>query len=161
MLYAVLYPASISTHGLASYAFARHYLRNLFWFLFLTLLRCFSSGGSLHTPIYSVYDTYLLGYVSFLIQTSAAQRIFAPPRSFSQLITSFFGSRCQGIRPALFLAWPNNLVSGFQIKQSTLQARLHKGFWFIRKSFAKQRTWVRRSLTNDRLRDSRQPVLHI
>ena len=111
MLYAVLYPASISTHGLASYAFARHYLRNLFWFLFLTLLRCFSSGGSLHTPIYSVYDTYLLGYVSFLIQTSAAQRIFAPPRSFSQLITSFFGSRCQGIRPALFLAWPFSLKS--------------------------------------------------
>ena len=66
--------------------------------------RCFSSGGSPHTPIYSVYDTYLLGYVSFLIQTSAALRIFAPPRSFSQLITSFFGSRCQGIRPALFLA---------------------------------------------------------
>ena len=27
-------------------AFARHYLRNLFWFLFLKLLRCFSSLGS-------------------------------------------------------------------------------------------------------------------
>jgi len=29
------------------FAFARHYLRNLFWFLFLKLLRCFSSLGSL------------------------------------------------------------------------------------------------------------------
>ena len=28
------------------FAFARHYLRNLFWFLFLKLLRCFSSLGS-------------------------------------------------------------------------------------------------------------------
>ena len=28
-------------------AFARHYLRNLGWFLFLRLLRCFSSPGSL------------------------------------------------------------------------------------------------------------------
>ena len=27
-----------------------------FWFLFLSLLRCFSSGGSPHTPMYSVYD---------------------------------------------------------------------------------------------------------
>ncbi len=31
-------------------------------------------------------------------------RIFAPPRGLSQLITSFFGSQCQGIRPAPFLA---------------------------------------------------------
>ena len=39
-----------------SSAFARHYLRNLGWFLFLSLLRCFSSGGYLHLPIYSVND---------------------------------------------------------------------------------------------------------
>ena len=45
------YPEDISTLGLASSAFARHYLRNLVWFLFLALLRCFSSGGSLHIPI--------------------------------------------------------------------------------------------------------------
>ena len=31
---------------LSFFAFARHYLRNLFWFLFLKLLRCFSSLGS-------------------------------------------------------------------------------------------------------------------
>ncbi len=41
--------------------------------------------------------------MGFPIQTSADQQIFAPPRSFSQLITSFIGSQCQGIRPALFL----------------------------------------------------------
>ena len=39
-------PERISSLGLASSAFARHYLRNLGWFLFLALLRCFSSGGS-------------------------------------------------------------------------------------------------------------------
>ena len=44
-------PESITTLGLASSAFARHYLRNLSWFLFLALLRCFSSGGSPHIPI--------------------------------------------------------------------------------------------------------------
>ena len=42
----------------------------------------------------------------FPIQTSAGQRIFAPHRSFSQLITSFVGSQCQGIHLVLFSAWP-------------------------------------------------------
>ena len=37
----------------------------------------------------------------FPIQKSADQRSFAPPRSFSQLITSFIGSQCQGIHPTL------------------------------------------------------------
>ena len=42
--------------------------------------------------------------VGFPIQISADQSVSAAPRSFSQLITSFFGSQCQGIRPVLFLA---------------------------------------------------------
>ena len=51
MLNAVRNPACIATSGLASFAFARHYSQNLVWFLFLALLRCFSSGGSPHIPI--------------------------------------------------------------------------------------------------------------
>ena len=48
--YAVLTPEC--THsGLGSSALARHYLRNHCCFLFLRLLRCFSSPGSLCTPI--------------------------------------------------------------------------------------------------------------
>ena len=39
----------------------------------------------------------------FPIQRSADHRIFAPTRGLSQLITSFFGSQCQGIHPTLFL----------------------------------------------------------
>ena len=39
-------PLIISNQGLASSAFARHYSRNLVWFLFLRVLRCFSSPGS-------------------------------------------------------------------------------------------------------------------
>ena len=42
--------------------------------------------------------------VGFPIQRSADQRLFASPRGLSQLITSFIGSQCQGIRPAPFLA---------------------------------------------------------
>ena len=37
-----------NTHGLGSSAFARHYLRNHFCFLFLQVLRCFSSLRSPH-----------------------------------------------------------------------------------------------------------------
>ena len=40
------------THiGLGSSAFARRYSQNRFFFLFLRLLRCFSSPGSLRLPI--------------------------------------------------------------------------------------------------------------
>ena len=91
----------VCTHtGLGSSGFARRYSRNRCFLLFLSLLRCFSSGGS---PPYVMYwrmdTTYVVG---FPIQISPDQWIFAPPRSFSQLITSFIGSQCQGIHPALF-----------------------------------------------------------
>ena len=55
--FAVLNPSHIATAGLASSAFARHYSRNLVWFLFLRVLRCFSSPGSPHIPIDSVCDS--------------------------------------------------------------------------------------------------------
>lgn len=42
--------------GLGCSAFARHYLRNHYCFLFLRLLRCFSSPGSLQYPMYSGKD---------------------------------------------------------------------------------------------------------
>ncbi len=44
------------THsGLGSFDFARRYFRNHCCFLFLRLLRCFSSPGSLHMAMYSPY----------------------------------------------------------------------------------------------------------
>ena len=42
-------------------------------------------------------------HVGFPIRRPADHQIFALPRSLSQLVTSFFGSQCQGIHPALFL----------------------------------------------------------
>ena len=74
--------------GLGSCAFARHYLRNRFYFLFLWVLRCFSSPRSLR-DIVAVTGSLPPG---FPIRTSAGQRAFAPHRGFSQLITSFFAS---------------------------------------------------------------------
>ncbi len=37
--------AALHIHGLGFFPFARRYLGNLFWFIFLRLLRCFSSPG--------------------------------------------------------------------------------------------------------------------
>ena len=73
-------PKCITTLGLASSAFARHYLRNLCWFLFLALLRCFSSGGSPHTPMYSAYDdkTFLLPDCSIRKSTDIALTYSSP-----------------------------------------------------------------------------------
>ena len=42
--------------GLGSFHFARRYSGNRVFFLFLALLRCFSSGGSRHTAMDSLYD---------------------------------------------------------------------------------------------------------
>ena len=76
----------------------------------------FSSSGYLDVSVHRVPSVYLFSlrlfskryirfpYVGSPIQISADQCVFATPRSFSQLITSFIGSQCQGIRPALFLA---------------------------------------------------------
>ncbi len=93
-LLTVLQPRVLRCHnrGLGSSAFDRLYLRNHFCFLLLLLLRCFSSQGSLsgicrNTPC----------GVGCPIRKSANQRVFAPRRGFSQLITSFFASESQGI----------------------------------------------------------------
>ena len=47
---------------------------------------------------------YRFNAVGLPIQISVDHGLFAAPRGFSQLITSFFGSQCQGIRPALLFA---------------------------------------------------------
>ena len=98
-------PICITTYGLGSSYFARHYFRNRFYFLFLWILRCFSSPRSpLYTTLLMYRFTVFSHCMSSLIRTSTARWIFAPPRGFSQLITSFFGSWYLGILPTLFVA---------------------------------------------------------
>ncbi len=78
---------------MGSSAFARHYLRNHCYFLFLRVMRCFSSPGS-PSAINGVPGSIPAGWP---IRKSAGQRVFAPRRGLSQLITSFFASESQGI----------------------------------------------------------------
>ena len=47
----------------------------------------------------------ILHHECFHIRKSADRSLFAAPRSLSQLVTSFFGSWCQGIHLMLLFAW--------------------------------------------------------
>ena len=50
---------AVDNPGLGSCAFARHYLRNRFYFLFLRVLRCFSSPGSPSPRLFAAYHVLL------------------------------------------------------------------------------------------------------
>ena len=75
-------PCRVShVHGLASSDFARHYSRNHFCFLFLWVLRWFTSPRCLPGPMYSVLKNAALPALGFPIRRSAGQRLFsASPR---------------------------------------------------------------------------------
>ena len=92
--------------GLGSSRSARRYSGNHSCFLLLRLLRCFSSPGSPLRTMDACAGTQGPPCVGSPIQTPADHRVFAPPRGFSQLVASFFGLQCQGIRPVPLLAYP-------------------------------------------------------
>jgi hypothetical protein len=69
--------------GLGSSPFARRYSENLFRFLFLRVLRCFTSPGLPHTPIYSAYDIPTFLGMGCPIRTPTDLRSLAAPRGFS------------------------------------------------------------------------------
>ena len=90
--------------GLGCSDFARHYFRNRGFFLFLQVLRWFTSLGSL-VPNYGfigAYEGFTL--VGFPIRKSPDQCLLAAPRGLSQLATSFIASRNQGIHRKPFVA---------------------------------------------------------
>ena len=72
----------------------------------------FSSSGYLDVSVHRVPSLTLCIYVrvirllvpGFPIRISMDQSLLTAPHGFSQLTTSFFGSWCQGIHPALLLA---------------------------------------------------------
>ena len=83
--------------GLGCSEFARHYYRNHGCFLFLWVLRWFTSPGSPRIPMYSECDNCCSQQLGFPIRTSPDHGLLASPRSFSQLVTSFIAYLRQGI----------------------------------------------------------------
>ena len=90
--------------GLGSFPFARRYSGNRSFFLFLRVLRCFSSPGALSLAYRFSKECRGFAPTGFPIRISADLSLLAAPRSFSQLVASFFGKWCHGIHPVLFSA---------------------------------------------------------
>ena len=73
----------------------------------------FSGFPSIHYGF--MHGSQVLHLRGFPIRKSADRSLFAAPRSLSQLVTSFFGSWCQGIHLMLFLAWTSSFYSSLKI----------------------------------------------
>ena len=99
---ALLPPACLDTPGLGSVPFARHYSGHRYFFLFLRVLRCFSSPRS--PRLKPVSGRLPDGLPHSEIPGS---KLVAVPRGFSQLSTSFFASGSLGIhRPPFLISSP-------------------------------------------------------
>ena len=85
-------PGSARRPGLGCSLFARHYSGNHVCFLFLLLLRCFSSEGWLSLRSNTPSVCWVVPFGNLRIY-----RLCAAPRSLSQLTTSFIVSKSQGI----------------------------------------------------------------
>ena len=85
------------SRGLGCSDFARHYSRNHGCFLFLRVLRWFTSPGSLRHPMDSDGDDPCSHGSGSPIRTSPDHSLFATPRGLSQLTTSFLACLRQGI----------------------------------------------------------------
>ena len=83
--------------GLGCSLFARRYWGNRFCFIFLRVLRWFTSPGSPRHPMYSDDDNGCSHPLGSPIRKSPGQSLFAAHRSLSQLTTSFIAGLCQGI----------------------------------------------------------------
>ena len=78
--------------------------KSITFFLFLQVLRCFSSLRSLSYLMCSDTNDANFFTSGFPIRKSMDQSLLAAPHGLSQLTTSFFGSKCQGILRVHFLA---------------------------------------------------------
>ena len=117
--------------GLGSSAFARHYLRNHVYFLFLRVLRCFSS------PRWPTDYRYGPCGPGCPIRIFTGLGLFAPHRNFSQLITSFFASESLGILHAPFftffrVAAPLPTRLPFGVDMGLLRARVLSIFHHVK-----------------------------
>ena len=91
--------------GFGLFPFRSPLLRESILFLFLEVLRWFSSLRSLPGPMYSDLDDPGHPGTGYPIRKSPDQCLLTAPRSLSQLATSFIASQCQDIHRTPLLAW--------------------------------------------------------
>ena len=101
-------PRRTRSVGLASSRFARRYSENRFCFLFLRVLRCFTSPGWPPPPMYSATDDEALPRQVSQFGNPRIRAWLAATRGLSQLPTSFIAFCCLGIHRAPLVAWSQN-----------------------------------------------------
>ena len=142
----------LDSTGLGSCAFARHYLRNRCYFLFLWVLRCFSSPRS---PLAKGQVTASPPPGS-PIRTSPGRSAFAAHRRFSQLVTSFFASESHRHPPCALDNFPC-FFSPKHLSISCLRSIFSVFLYFsIRFDFGTQRHKPPKGRTPGRRNDRRQ-----
>ena len=118
--------------GLGSSAFARRYLRNRVFFLFLRVLRCFSSPGSLPYVMNWRMDTWgLLMWVSPFRYLRINGYVLLPEafRSLSRL-SSALSAKASTLRPYYFNRSRNDRISWFSVS-SLMYSVTSAGFVFF------------------------------
>ena len=120
--------------GLGSAPFARRYLGYHCCFLFLRVLRCFSSPRS-PPQFVGIICLHMMGCP---IRKSADRWPFAPPRGLSQLVTSFFAVKSQGIPCAPFVTYSILLVVSLRPHHPPCcsQHGRQRGLRFLRSCFS-------------------------
>src|SRR6476620_8071562 len=114
------------SYGLGWSDFARHYFRNHGCFLFLWVLRWFTSPGSLHHPMYSDDGNQCSHWLCSPIRIFPDHRLLAPPRDFSQLATSFIAYLRQGIPTHALSSLTIKLTSYTEFRSDALLALPYK-----------------------------------
>ena len=92
----------VFANGLGCSHFARRYFGNRFCFLFLWLLRCFSSPGCL----FLFYEFKKEFYRGCPIRESSDLCLFPAPRSVSPVSAPFIVSECLGLHRKPSFLWP-------------------------------------------------------
>ena len=78
------------------------------YFLFLRVLRCFSSPGARHLVYVFNQGRYRFAVAGFPIRIFSDRSLYTAPRDFSQCPTSFIGTWRQGILRKLLVASPRD-----------------------------------------------------
>ena len=97
-------PHPITRYRFRLFRFRSPLLTESLRFIFLGLLRCFSSPAYLRTPMYSVHGDWALPQPGSPIRVPPDQFLFPDPRRISLVTAPFIGSLPQGIHHAPFVA---------------------------------------------------------
>ena len=116
------------TCGLGSSPVARHYWGNHCLFSLPAGTKMFQFPAFAHSMVCRASSP-----AGCPIRIPADQRLFAPPRGFSQLITSFVASESQGIRHAPFVTFLRSTAS---LPHSVFRSLFLYSFQYVKDPFS-------------------------